>query len=255
MPEEIEFVYTVLERLAKRYGTREGLWGIEVLNEPVSKEMFKTMGIQERYKPVEPELAKGSDGYDPEQLREFYMTAHDRIRKHLPEDKVIVLHDGFDFTAWKDFMQEEKYKNVVLDTHQYLMVAEMQGCSQELSAYEKFIEDNFAKPIEEMQNYFPVICGEWCLFNSLACGRDTKGGQSELNGAMEQIKTKVSDEEKVIIYKALDKAQKKAWAKGSGYFYWSYKLLIDTVSTDSWVGWDAWDLGRCVDFGWFEREK
>ena len=255
MPEEIEFVYTVLERLAKRYGTREGLWGIEVLNEPVSKEMFKTMGIQERYKPVEPELAKGSDGYDPEQLREFYMTAHDKIRKHLPEDKVIVLHDGFDFTAWKDFMQEEKYKNVVLDTHQYLMVAEMQGCSQELSAYEKFIEDNFAKPIEEMQNYFPVICGEWCLFNSLACGRDTKGGQSELNGAMEQIKTKVSDEEKVIIYKALDKAQKKAWAKGSGYFYWSYKLLIDTVSTDSWVGWDAWDLGRCVDFGWFEREK
>ncbi len=254
-PEEIEFVYTVLERLAERYGNRDGLWGIEVLNEPVSKEMFKVMGIQERYTPVEKEKAEGSDGYEPEQLREFYMTAHDRMRKYLPEDKYIVLHDGFDFTAWKDFMQEDKYKNVVLDTHQYLMVAEMQGCEQTLSGYEAFIEEKFAKPIEEMQQYFPVICGEWCLFNSMACGRDTKGGQSELNGAMEEIKTRVSDEEKLKIYKALDKAQKAAWAKGSGYFYWSYKLLVDTVSTDSWEGWDAWDLGRCVDFGWFEREK
>ena len=26
---------------------------------------------------------------------------------------------------WKGYMQEEKYKNVVLDTHQYLMMAEM----------------------------------------------------------------------------------------------------------------------------------
>ena len=33
-----------------------------------------------------------------------------------------------------------------------------------------------------MQQYFPVICGEWCLFNSLAVGHDTKGGQSVLNG-------------------------------------------------------------------------
>ena len=38
------------------------------------------------------------------------------------------------------------------------------------------------KEIEEMQQYFPVICGEWCLFNSLACGWDTKGGQTVLNG-------------------------------------------------------------------------
>ena len=29
-PEEVEFALTVLERLAKRYGQREGLYGIEV---------------------------------------------------------------------------------------------------------------------------------------------------------------------------------------------------------------------------------
>ncbi len=76
--------------------------------------------------------------------------------------------------AWKDFMREEKYVNVVLDTHQYLMMAEADGCAQKLDAYLSYIKEHYEKDIEEMQNYFPVICGEWCLFNSLACGCDTK---------------------------------------------------------------------------------
>ena len=254
MPDEIEFVYTVLERLAQRYADREGLWGIEILNEPVSEQMWTTMKVGERYKPVDPELAAGSRGYETEELRHFYVTAYERIRNYLPEDKYVVIHDGFDLTAWKDFMREDHFKNVVLDTHQYLMVAESQGCEQTLEGYVDFIGDKFGKPISEMQQYFPVVCGEWCLFNSLACGRDTKGGQTELNGEMEQITAVVSDEEKKKIYTALDRAQKAAWDEGCGYFYWSYKLLIDTVNGDSWVGWDAWDLGRCADFGWFEKE-
>ena len=254
MPEEIEFVYTVLERLAQRYADREGLWGIEILNEPISEQMWTTMKVGERYKPVDPELAAGSRGYETEELRHFYVTAYERIRNYLPEDKYVVIHDGFDLTAWKDFMREDHFKNVVLDTHQYLMVAESQGCEQTLEGYVDFIGEKFGKPISEMQQYFPVVCGEWCLFNSLACGRDTKGGQTELNGEMEQITAVVSDEEKKKIYTALDRAQKAAWDEGCGYFYWSYKLLIDTVNGDSWVGWDAWDLGRCADFGWFEKE-
>lgn len=254
MPDEIEFVYTVLERLAQRYADREGLWGIEILNEPISEQMWTTMKVGERYKPVDPELAAGSRGYETEELRHFYVTAYERIRNYLPEDKYVVIHDGFDLTAWKDFMREDHFKNVVLDTHQYLMVAESQGCEQTLEGYVDFIGDKFGKPISEMQQYFPVVCGEWCLFNSLACGRDTKGGQTELNGEMEQITAVVSDEEKKKIYTALDRAQKAAWDEGCGYFYWSYKLLIDTVNGDSWVGWDAWDLGRCADFGWFEKE-
>lgn len=254
-PEEIEFVYTVLERLAERYGNRKGLWGIEILNEPVSQEMWDAMNISVRYKPVEPLKAKGSRGYDMEELRSFYLTAHDRIRRHLPEGKKIVIHDGFNLKAWKDFMRGEEYADVILDTHQYLMMAEMTGCAQTLEGYQQFIKDNYEKDIAEMQNYFPTICGEWCLFNSLACGRDTKGGQSILNGVMEEQTETLSDEEKKKIYRTLDKAQKAAWNKGAGYFYWSYKLLVDTVSTDSWIGWDAWDLGRCVDFGWFEKEE
>ena len=58
-----------------------------------------------------------------------------QIRKYLPEDKYVVIHDGFDLTAWKDFMREDHFTGVVLDTHQYLMVAESQGCEQTLEGY------------------------------------------------------------------------------------------------------------------------
>ena len=131
--------------------------------------------------------------------------------------------------------------------------AEDMGCEQNLEAYEKFVEEHFEKDISEMSECFPVICGEWCLFNSLACGRDTHGGQTSLNGEMEAITNVVSDEEKKAIYNRLDKAQKKAWMAGSGYCCWSWKLLIDTVNGDDWKGWDAWDLGRSAAFGWFEK--
>ena len=105
-----------------------------------------------------------------------------------------------------------------------------------------------------MEAYFPVICGEWCLFNSLVCGCDTKGGQSVLNGMEGSGKEAFSDKEKREIYLALAEAQLNAWNQGSGYFYWSYKLLTDTVNEQGWIGWDSWDFGRCMDFGWFPEQ-
>lgn len=255
MPEEVEFVHTVLERLAQRYGYREGLWGIEVLNEPALPKIWESMDFAHRYPPMV-RKAVGSAPISYEFIRQFYLDAYDRLRKYLPEEKYVVIHDGFELTIWKDFMQDkERYKNVVLDTHQYLMMAEMYGCEQSVEGYIRYIQEHFAKEIEEMQQFFPIICGEWCLFNSLACGWDTKGGQSILNGLDGTPVATVSSEQKREIYNAVAKAQLDAWNKGSGYFYWSYKLLTDTVNTNGWIGWDSWDLGRCVDFGWFPLEQ
>lgn len=253
-PEEVEFELTVLERLAERYGNREGLWGIEVLNEPVTEETWERMGVQERYPAVDPVKAEGTKPNTLAFIRQFYLDAYDRMRKYLPKEKYIVIHDAFLLKTWKDFMREDKYKNVVLDTHQYLMMAEMQGCEQTVEGYVKFIQENYEADIREMEEYFPIVCGEWCLFNSLAVGRDTKGGQTVLNGQEGISEESICDEDKKIIYRALADAQLKAWQAGSGYFYWSYKLLTDTVNDSGWVGWDSWDLGRCVDFGWFPVE-
>ena len=156
-PDEVEFELTVLERLAERYGTRKGLWGIEILNEPILEDMWESMKDTERYPAVDPEKAKGTKLNTMEFIRGFYLEAYDRIRKHMSEDKYVVFHDAFCLKAWKDFMREDKYKNVVLDIHQYLMVAEMKGCQQTVEEYVKYVKE-LKKDIAEMQEYFPVIC-------------------------------------------------------------------------------------------------
>lgn len=254
-PEEVEFVLTVLERLSERYGSRKGLWGIEVLNEPISEELWETMHIQERYVPVDAKIAEGSHGISLAFLRNFYSKAYERMRKYLPDEKYIVIHDAFQLTSWKDFMQTEEYKNVVLDTHQYLMVAEMMGCEQSVEAYCAYVRDNFKVLIEEMSQFFPVICGEWCLFNSLVTGMDTKGGQTVLNGVAGACHEAFTDAEKKKIYRALAEVQLEAWNASSGHFYWNYKIMIDTVNEAGWIGWDSWDLGRCIGFGWYPLQK
>jgi hypothetical protein len=109
--------------------------------------------------------------------------------------------------------------------------------------------------VEEMQEYFPVICGEWSLFNSMVCGYDTKGGRSILNGVLENKKETWTPKQKREIYRSLCEAQLRAWRKGSGYFYWNYKLLLDTVNEPEWIGWDAWDFGKCVAQGWFMDDR
>ena len=59
-PEEVDFVLDVLEKLAKRYGQREGLWGITPINEPVTDPMWTLMDVPGRYAPVDKEMAAGS---------------------------------------------------------------------------------------------------------------------------------------------------------------------------------------------------
>ena len=251
-PEEVEFVLNVLEKLAKRYGQRDGLWGITPINEPVSEEKWEAMNLQIRYTPVDPELAAGSAGIKPEFLRRFYSDAYDRIRPNIKEDAFVVFHDGFELKAWKEFLTQPKFHgHIVLDTHQYLMTAERMGCEQTLEGYLVYIQEHYAKDIAEVQSYVPVIVGEWCLFNSLAVGKDTNGGQTELNGMDFSDGKIVSDAEKKEIYMTLAEAQLEAWRNGSGFCYWSYKLLLDTVNGSNWRGWDCWDLGKAIDEGWF----
>lgn len=248
---EVEFVLSVLERLAERYGKRPGLWGIEPLNEPLTEGIYDAFQVEKRYPARDPKMASHNKPISFSFLEDFYTRAYERIRPHLAADKVVLLHDGFSLLRWENFFKKSGFANVALDTHQYLMMAEMAGCPQTVEGYQDYIKEHYEKDIAAVQAYVPVICGEWCLFNSLAVGTDTHGGQTVLNGVAGAAKESFTKEEKRAIYRELADASLKAWNRGSGQFYWSYKLLTDTVNEAGWIGWDAWDLGRCVDFGWY----
>lgn len=252
MPEEVDFVLNVLEKLAKRYGKRDALLGIEPVNEPITEPMWTVMDVPHRYPAADPGLASGSAPNTMSFLQKFYTDAFDRIKPHLREGAFVVFHDAFRLKDWKGFLTQDRFKgNVILDTHQYLMMAEAMGCEQSLEAYLDHIQNTFAKNIAEVQEYVPVIAGEWCIFNSLAVGKDTRGGQTGLSGIDYSDSRFVSDEEKKEIYLALAKAHLDAWSKGSGYFYWTYKMLLDPVNDPAWRGWDIWDLAKSIDLGWF----
>ena len=237
-PNEVEFVLTVLERLAERYKDHEALYGIEILNEPVLDRNFKKMGIQDRYIPLDKEKAAISEGNPESFVRQFYLDAYDRIRKYLPEDKAVVFHDAFELTLWKDFMRDPKYKNVVLDTHQYFGFHRLEEGTDPMAAYHE-ISDELIKQIDEMEQYFPVVVGEWCLSNAAVMGVE-------------------DPEEAKKIYNDFQDIEFKTWGHASGYFYWSYKLLLDTVTPGpdgkaTPAGAASWDMGKSVDEGWLTR--
>ena len=132
-------------------------------------------------------------------------------------------------------MQEPKFSNVVLDTHQYLMMAAGMETPTVESVVE-YINTQFAPAIKEMQQYFPVITGEWCLSNPLPF-------------------PDLPEEEQKAVFNALDAAQKAAWNQGAGYFYWSYKLHVNAAQVGGHDKTEPWDLGRCAAHGWFVPEK
>ena len=92
-----------------------------------------------------------------------------------------MIHDAFEIDKWEEFYDQSKYKNLILDTHQYIMVLEANGCKHDLDSYLKAIDENFTKPIAEISKHIDVVCGEWCLFNSLCAGHDTKAGLAQFD--------------------------------------------------------------------------
>lgn len=247
-PEAVDFTISVLNRLAERYGKREGLYGIELLNEPVTEIMYADM--QRRYTARDSKLSEHNAPITFKFLYEFYIRAYEELRKILPLDKVIMFHDGFDISKWENFFKLNKFENVVLDTHHYLMTAETSNENLSLDLYEKYIE-KLGNQIAKVNEFVPVIVGEWSLFNSLATGTETKGGINPTQETFEKTKT-ISQEEIIKIYRKMWDIQIEQWNKVQGYFFWSYKMNIDTVNEPVWLGWDAWSLERSTNKNWAE---
>lgn len=229
---EVGFALSVLERLAKRYGQRDGLLGIEVLNEPISFLVYRT--APSTGKAEDKQEAKGS-GYVPMGfLKAFYRKAYQIIRPHLAEDKIIVFHDGFRPRAWKDFFVKEKMKNVMIDTHIYIFAMEMFCPIHKPWVYKLYVKYN-EWVLKRMQKYTPVIVGEWCLSNKYAVGEKDCSKQKEK-------------------FNEICRLQLEAWSKTAGFFYWNYQLGRDkdVPMDENWK--NSWDLTRCWNHEWFTED-
>lgn len=265
-PEEVEFALTVLERLAKRYGQRQGLYGIEVLNEPISFLVYAT--APSTGKAVDKEEAKGS-GYVPLPfLENFYRNAYRRLRKILPENKTIVFHDGFRLRHWGKFFRKEHMKKVVLDTHIYIFAMESFVPIHMPWVYQIYIKSQ-QRLIERIQRDVPVVVGEWCICNKYAEKAVSQAKSEETAAKEKQEKTTsevklaedISDKSAKVIeqdelrkkrYLEIAAMQLQAWESGAGWIYWSYQFKPNRKEPldEKWK--ESWDFSRCVENGWIE---
>ena len=246
-PEEVEFALTVLERLAKRYGQREGLYGIEALNEPISFLVYAT--APSTGKAVDKEEAKGS-GYVPLPfLENFYRNAYRRLRKILPENKTIVFHDGFRLRHWGKFFRKEHMKNVVLDTHIYIFAMESFVPIHMPWVYQIYIKSQ-QRLIERIQRDVPVVVGEWCICNKYA--EKAVSGKSAEESSDRSAQAAAQDELRKKRYLEIAAMQLQAWESGAGWIYWSYQFKPNRKEPldEKWK--ESWDFSRCVENGWIE---
>ena len=246
-PEEVEFALTVLERLAKRYGQREGLYGIEVLNEPISFLVYAT--APSTGKAVDKEEAKGS-GYVPLPfLENFYRNAYRRLRKILPENKTIVFHDGFRLRHWGKFFRKEHMKKVVLDTHIYIFAMESFVPIHMPWVYQIYIKSQ-QRLIERIQRDVPVVVGEWCICNKYA--EKAVSGKSAEKSSDRSAQAAAQDELRKKRYLEIAAMQLQAWESGAGWIYWSYQFKPNRKEPldEKWK--ESWDFSRCVENGWIE---
>ena len=240
-PDEVAFAHTVLERLAQRYKDHPALFGIEVLNEPISWIVYRT--APSTGKAVDKAEAEGS-GYVPMKfLKGFYTEAYRRLRAILGEDKMIVFHDGFRLNAWNRFFDESGMKNVMLDTHIYIFAMESFLPLHSPWVYQRYVNIN-RRMIQKVEKHIPVIVGEWCISNKYATEYAKKNGVP--------IRT---DAETGRRFKTIADMQLQAWSQCAGFFYWNYQLWPDRKAPLDNMWKESWDLARCWQNGWLPDFK
>jgi glucan 1,3-beta-glucosidase len=221
----VNFALDLLDRLTRRYRDRTALWGIQVLNEPVSPEMWERVDIPRLYPPRDLERARGSEGVPTPFLMDFYRGAYRRIRTQSP-DVTVVFHDGFRLDELKEFFATAGFERFVVDTHPYLMMFTMVTGDEDLDGYLTHVREDFAPLVREMSQRFPLMVGEWSL--------DTASAKVAA----------FTPEERRHYYRSIADSELTAWDSAMGWFFWSYKILVQGSARD------GWDLGKALELGY-----
>ena len=246
-PGEVNFALSVLERLARRYGTRPGLYGIEVLNEPISFLVYRTSGTTGKAK--DKQEAKGSRHVPLSFLKEFYRRAYRTLRAVLPADKVIIFHDGFRLSRWKDFFRREGMENVLLDTHIYLFAMEFFLPVSFPWIYRLYVALEKRK-IQKAARWTPVVVGEWCIECRYPFDRADRKGRSDAE------KQAIRRQE----YRRVAALQRQAWETSQGWIYWTYQMDRDPdgpmrLNQFGHKCMEAWSMRRLWKHGWWPEES
>jgi len=154
-------------------------------------------------------------------LQQFYRDAYARLRQQLDPGVAIVFHDSFRPLAWKQFMQEPAFANVILDTHIYQC---FNPADRTRNAREQIgIALNRKDSLDTMQREeLPTIVGEW----SLSLPGQVMDGLSPL-----QVES---------VIRGYADAQLLNYEDTRGWFFWSYKLQQAS----------EWNFRHCVERGW-----
>lgn len=245
-PKAVEYSLTVLERLAERYRDEPMLYGIEVVNEPISWLVYVTAPSTGHAK--DKQEAQGSSFVPMKFLKPFYREAYRRLRAKLHDKHVIVFHDGFRPNRWRDWFVREGMKNVILDTHIYIYAMETFVPIHAMWLYKLFIKYN-EWIIRRAAKYTPMVVGEWNVVNMLAL---KKGDKAKAAGGDKEAA-------KCRVYQEVGKLELPAWQSSAGHIYWNYQLVRhnDEAPLDFRNGGDleAWDLTHAWSHGWMDANR
>lgn len=194
----IEKTIEILEKVSDRYKMYQHFHSIQLLNEP----HFNT---------------------DLEIIKDFYIRAYHRLRKIIPTT-YIVMHDAFRLQSWKEFFIDNKFTNVILDTHMYQVFDDF---VQKLSL-EEHIERALKRKntLREIEKFVPVVVGEW----SLGLRHNAYINDDNMDEAMSKYCT----------------AQLEGMNEATGHIFWAYKI------EEKYSGWNFRSL---VDKGIIKLEE
>lgn len=220
-PAYVDLALDVRQQLTIRYRDHPALWGIEVLNEPISAGMWHLVDVPRRYPPVDPDRAAGSEPIPTEFLRGFYDDAYAAVRRHAPRLR-IVFHDGFRADELLPYFESANFAEMAVDTHLYLMHHTLTADTLTLEDYMAVITGTFQATLRTLARSVPVIVGEWSLDTATADG-----------GPRQHY------------HRALAHAQLEAWQAATAQFFWTYKMEGGLPNAD------LWDWRRARYLGYF----
>lgn len=226
---EVEYALFVLEGLAYRYGHRQGLFGIEVVNEPISYLVYRfapTTG-----KAADAKEAEGSAHVGMNFLKDFYLRAYRRLKPLLAPDKAIIFHDGFRMNLWGKFFKRHKMENVYLDVHPYIWAMEMFVPIHRPLSYRIYLKV-LKMRLKHAGRNIPILIGEWCICNHYA-----------VNGPKDPEKKKKR-------YQKVARMEMKTFQSCAGWLYWSWKLRPDGTYEGGEAWKESWDLRKAISNGW-----